>query len=97
MCVAAQTSFGEWDRVYPQRTIDEENGRAAAALTGTRRARAKAERWRNIVLGGRRGGGGGGESRRRGVGGEFDPGCRFGPGSNQAPEVSDLSHQLDVM
>lgn len=52
MCVAAQTSFGEWDRVYPQRTIDEENGRAAAALTGVRRARAKAERWRNIVLGG---------------------------------------------
>jgi hypothetical protein len=47
--------------------------------------------------GGRRGGGGGGESRRRGVGGEFDPGCRFGPGSNQAPEVSDLSHLLGVM
>lgn len=35
---------------HVQRTTEEENGRAAMARAGVRRARAKAVRWRNIVL-----------------------------------------------
>jgi hypothetical protein len=36
--------------IHVQRTTEEEKGRAAMALTGARLARAKAVRWRNIVL-----------------------------------------------
>ena len=39
---------------------DEENGRAVIARAGVRLARAKAVRWRNIVLNNGGGGGGGG-------------------------------------
>ena len=36
--------------VHAQRVTEEENGRAVIALAGVRLARAKAVRWRNIVL-----------------------------------------------
>lgn len=57
---------------YPPRTTEEVKGRAAKARTGVRLARAKAERWRNIVLVGWRGGRGRGRSFGDEVEGEFE-------------------------
>lgn len=71
---------------YPQRTVDEENGRAAAALAGTRRARLNTERWRNIVLGWVEGEKMGRESR-----GKLTVVLQAGFGP---PKVSDISHRI---
>lgn len=67
--MSVENSSVEWGHV--QRTIDEENGRLATALTGVRLATAKAVRWRNIVLV-KRGDRGGEVDEEKGKVGKFE-------------------------